>query len=174
MLDKINEIYWDQLKELIYKLGSDKAYRIRNGGLRIEHLPHGDDCWWSDKSGSGKYRLVIGRTNTNTRYGFDAFNIVSSWELWQMKNCCGICVSTAVEVNKIYRKSGLGALLNKIRLHIAKLDGYGLMLCTDVLSNEPQQKILTANGWDCVKQFKNPRTGNDIGIHTVDLTKMEF
>ena len=169
-LDSINARFWDELKRKIGNIGLPQLRMIQTGGLRIEHAPVSDeDFWYSDKSGSGKYRLIIG----DTKHPFHNHSVISTWELWQMKNCCGICVSTAVQVAEPYRKIGIGELLNKVRIHTAKLDGYGLLLCTDVLSNEPQQKILKANGWDCVKEFKNPRTGNDIGIHTVDLSKVD-
>lgn len=168
-LYEINKQYFSQLMKIVCDTHEMYASKAQTHGLRIEFTNHDlNNAWHSDKAGSGMYRLVIGDTTTANH------TVVSTWELWQMKNCCGICVSTAVQVKEEFRKKGLGTLLNKIRQHIAKLDGYGLLLCTDVLSNKPQQKVLAANGWTCVQEFKNPRTNNKIGIHTVDLSKITF
>ena len=42
-------------------------------------------------------------------------------------------------------------------------------MCTDIVTNEPQQKILKKNGWNQICQFKNAKTGNDVAMHYVVL-----
>lgn len=160
MIESIREKYWDTLYKIMTSINKSYEAAIKSYGLRIECCSHNDnEEWYTDKAENGKYRLIIGEKT-----------VVAFWELWQMKNCCGICVSTASEVGKNFRKRGLGTILNQIRIDYAKGMGYGLLLCTDVTSNKPQQKILTKNGWDKICEFKNPRTGNEIGIHVVSLT----
>jgi len=124
----------------------------------IEAKPIGyRDVWFANKAGCGKYRIKVGK------------QVVASWELYQMKNCCGICVSTVAMVEQPFRKNGLGLVLNQIRIDLARMMGYGLLLCTDVTSNVPQQKILKANGWKLIHKFINPRTNNELGIHVIGL-----
>lgn len=97
---------------------------IRNGGMRVEVQPvYENDLWHTDKGGDGKYRFVIGKKDV----GLGQELVISTWELYQMKNCCGICVSTMVQVAEEFRGKGIGKILNELRLCIAKLDGYGLI-----------------------------------------------
>lgn len=112
---------------------------------------------FSEKFVAGKYDLIRGKT------------IVSSFELVPMINCCGIIVSTRVVVTEDFRNRGLGTILNSLRIDIARNLGYGLLLCTDVVDNIPQQRILIANGWKSIEEFINPRTKNRVAIHTIKL-----
>ena len=94
---------------------------------------------------------------------------IASFHLYPMINCCGICVSTGSRVHKDFQKLGLGTLLNTLRIDIARNLGYGLLLCTDVESNEPQRKILQKNGWRDIHKFINPRTKNTVIISCINL-----
>jgi GNAT superfamily N-acetyltransferase len=87
----------------------------------------------------------------------------------QMPGCCGLCISTAASVHPSYRGKGIGTLMNEFRIDVARYADYGAMICTDVLHNDAQQKILTKNGWSNIFEFDNPRTGNAIGIHIIDV-----
>ena len=156
--------YWDVLTKIIVEKFSGYEFNIQCGGLRLENNPTGDSLWFSNKVEDGKYRLVIGEVP-----GYESSVTLATWEMYQMKNCCGVCVSTNATVSKKFRKIGLGKTLNLLRIDIAKSAGYGLLFCTDCLKNKPQQKILDSNGWECVSKFNNPRTGNDLGIHTFNL-----
>jgi len=124
------------------------------------------DEWYStaDKMGTGLYSLVITTPKTGKTK-----QEVARWELVQMKNCCGICVSTAAQVRPAYRNKGIGLVLNQIRIDLARSMGYSLVFCTDVVSNEPQQKILKANGWKRVHTFLNKGSGNVVGLHVIGL-----
>lgn len=112
---------------------------------------------YDQKLDVGKYELKFGTTT------------VASFQLYPMINCCGICVSTQAEVAPEYRGRGLGTLLNSLRIDIARYLGYGLLLCTDVDSNEYQRRILKKNGWKDIHTFLNPRTKNKIHISVIGL-----
>ena len=99
----------------------------------------------------------------------DKNGITASFSLAQLPGCCGVCVSYHASVAINIRRKGLGTLLCSIRKDIARALGYGCMLCTDVVKNEPQQRILVKNGWKEVHTFRNPRTWNDVNIHVVNL-----
>ena len=94
---------------------------------------------------------------------------IASFELHPMIGCCAICVSTAAKVAKKYQGKGLGTILNKLRIHLAREQRYGTLLCTNVATNIPQRKILKKNGWKDIFTFLNPRTGNKIFISVVKL-----
>lgn len=90
---------------------------------------------------------------------------VALFDLICMPGCCGILVSCKSEVFPQYRNKGLGKLLNNMRYQIAQEWGYSVLLCTDVESNQPQQKILSQNGWTHLMSFKNARTANKVSMH---------
>ncbi len=94
---------------------------------------------------------------------------VATFHLQQLQGCCGVCVSYHSSVNSKFRNKGLGTLLNKMRQQIAWDNGYTVLLCTDVESNQAQQKILTTNGWEKLMTFTNRRTRNKVCIHTIQL-----
>lgn len=95
---------------------------------------------------------------------------LSCWSLTQLSGCCGVCVSYgAVIVDEELRGKGLGTLLNELRIDLARELGYGCLICTDIEDNIPQQKILNQNGWKKIGSFTNPRTNNEISIHSINL-----
>lgn len=154
-MDVIYKKYGATIKSMLDKSGHFKK-PVEN--FVIESQPIGvKDEWYTDKVDCGKYKLMVSK------------RIIASWELYQMKNCCGICVSTAAMVHHAYRKQGLGLILNQIRMDLARIMGYSLLLCTDVVKNTPQQKILSANKWKLIHRFVNQRTKNEIGIHVIGL-----
>lgn len=117
------------------------------------------------------FNLDIERAEQDTLQ-FELFiyeTCIAHFYLVEMPGCCGMVISTNAAVYKGYRKKGIGTVLNRFRMDIAKALGYSCMLCTDVLSNEPQQKILKTNGWKLIHNFTNRKTKNKIGIHIVDL-----
>ena len=70
-----------------------------------------------------------------------------------------------------WRNKGVGTLLNKFRCELAKQDGFGLMLCTDVVDNTAQKFVLFRNGWNSLLQFNNPRTGHMVNLSVKDLNE---
>lgn len=94
---------------------------------------------------------------------------IGEFALVSLPGCCGAVVSTHSFVNERYRNRGLGTLLNEMRRELAYRLGYGLMLCTDLASNVPQQKVLERNGWTLASKFQNRRTLNTLNLHYVHL-----
>lgn len=94
---------------------------------------------------------------------------LARFDLVQQPNCCGILVSTMVWVREDLRNRGLGKVLNSLRIDIARRLGYSVLLCTDRVNNEPQRKILKANGWQDIFTFHNKRSGNEVAISVVKL-----
>lgn len=98
--------------------------------------------------------------------------VVAGFELYPMIGCCGIAVSTHAFVNPSYRRKGIGTVLNLMRQELAVADGFSILLCTDVVDNEAQQKILNATGWKRAFSFLNRRTGNTVSLHYVTLKEV--
>jgi hypothetical protein len=94
---------------------------------------------------------------------------IARFSLAQLHGCCGVCVSYHSMVYPPFRNIGVGSVLNKMRFEIAKYLGYGILMCTDVVANLPQRKILENNGWEEVHRFINPRTDNKVSIHVINL-----
>lgn len=99
--------------------------------------------------------------------------VISEFTMRQMPGCCGIVVSTGSTVDPKYRGKGIGTILNELRKDIARANGFGCLMCTTILSNTPQQKILERNEWELVNTFNNPRTGNDLGVHIYNLNEQD-
>jgi hypothetical protein len=147
----ITNIY-KQIYDIIISVEESYKKDIKKSGLKVTSRGI-----VNSKVPSREYKLKAGN------------HLIASWALYQMIGCCGICVSTEAWVSHSFRKKGLGKILNKLRIEIARDCGYSLLLCTDVLSNKPQQKILESNRWDKIYVFNNKRTKNDIGIHIIKL-----
>lgn len=103
-----------------------------------------------------------------TVYGKDEA-LISRFSLRELPNCCGVIVSSGVFVNYPYRKKGVGTLLHQLRIEIAIALGYSTMLCSDVLHNTAQRKILKKNGWKDVYQFRNIRSANEVVLSILNL-----
>lgn len=125
------------------RLSQEELYQIQH----TSYL----DCQY-DKVDGGEYDYQIAR-----------------FYLTELPGCCGVCVSFGAYIAISFRKKGLGTLLNKVRQHIAYEYGYTCFLCTDIDTNEPQKKILSAEGFDTVFDFTNARTGNRVNISCLDL-----
>lgn len=94
---------------------------------------------------------------------------VAYFILLQLPGCCGVALSTGAIVFGPHRNKGLGTILNELRKDISREAGYTVLMCTDVMHNEPQRKILQKNGWKDVFEFVNRRTGNQVAISVVEL-----
>lgn len=95
--------------------------------------------------------------------------LISRFKLVEFPGCCGICISTGVEVFQDYRNMGINIILNNFRIDIAKYLGFGLLLCTDISKNLHEVKTLNKNNWKHIYNFKNPRTLNNINISIKEL-----
>lgn len=96
---------------------------------------------------------------------------ISSFSLTPLPGCCGVVVSHNASVHSDYQRKGIGNLCHEFRVSMCKHLNYTLMLCTDVVTNQPQQKILDKHGWQHIFQFNNKRTGNTVAISVLDLTR---
>lgn len=95
---------------------------------------------------------------------------VAMFSLAMLQGCCGVCVSFHARVTQLYRHSGLGTLLQQMRIDLAREMGYGLMLVTDKhVPGSPQSKILVKNGFTDICQFYNPRSTNKVNISVIKL-----
>lgn len=129
-------------------------------------LTHSDEkVNYDEKLTLGKYELKFKTPNPSDPMK----GKIASFELYPMINCCAICVSTTAWVHPFYQHRGIGRTLNSLRIDIARYLGYGLLLCTDVESNEYQRKILKTNGWKDIHKLVNPRTMNTVFISVINL-----
>lgn len=111
----------------------------------------------------------------NVSYGINSDKTcIARFCLSDMPGCCGVVVSTGSYISYDYRGKGLGKLLNQMRKEICKAEGYGLLVCTDIAYNIPQQKVLKRNGWKRASSFINPRTDNHIYLHTYNLNNKPY
>lgn len=117
---------------------------------------------FSDKTQQGRFLVKIHDKS------------VASFTLVAMPGCCGILISTGAWIQSEYRNKGIGKLLNLMRIQIAHEWEYSLMLCTDVTTNTPQQRILQSHNWKDLGAFLNTRTDNIVKIHTIDIKPTEF
>jgi hypothetical protein len=95
--------------------------------------------------------------------------IVADFKLSELPGCCGVCVSFFAHVFPDFRGKGIGTMLNRLRIAIAKEAKYGLLICTDVDNNIPQNKILAKNGWELAANFINPKTKHCVNLHYIKL-----
>lgn len=163
----------------IYSRYLDKIKAIVGLGKKINISMYTDSqmrsTFWDGGAGqsvfiAGLYYVWLGDTySPNSDYG----TIIASFKLGQLDGCCGVCVSSGGIVSS-HQKKGLGTLLNKFRIEIARNMGFGLLIGTDTLKNEPQRKIFKKNGWKEAHLFNNPRTGNDVSVNVVDLWENPF
>ena len=96
-------------------------------------------------------------------------NLVSCWIMTELPGCCGACVSLNAIVYTSYEGKGIGTILNKLRIDMAREDGYGLLICTDEKNNEHQRRILAKNGWKDVDEWVNPRTTHTVKLSAIHL-----
>lgn len=95
--------------------------------------------------------------------------VVSSFWLSMMPGCCGLAVSFHACVYEPFRNKGVGTILNRLRMVIAKDLGYSALICTDVAANKHQRNILRKNNWKDIYQFINRRTGNKVFLSAICL-----
>ena len=123
---------------------------------------------YSEKLALGKYELRV--PDAVERFdGTLTDTLVASFELHPMINCCGICVSSRAYVAMAWRHRGINNVLNSLRIDIARHLDYSVLLCTDDVSNIPQRKTLSRNGWRDIFRFVNRRTNHTVAISVINL-----
>jgi hypothetical protein len=96
---------------------------------------------------------------------------VARFALDQLQGCCGVCVSYFSYISFSYRGTGLGNVLCKMRIEIARAANYGLMICTDVDDNVPQKKIMESLNFQKATSFVNPKTNHLVNLRYINLTE---
>ena len=85
-------------------------------------------------------------------------------EIDSLPGCSQICVFHSVFIPEQFRGMGFGKEAHYARLEEARLLGYQIALCTIVVGNVAQEKILLHFGWKAVKQFQSYKTKNDVQV----------
>lgn len=98
-------------------------------------------------------------------YNQDNNDLITKFKLEPLSGCYGICVSKHVVISDKYRGKGLGCHFLNLRESIALDFGYSAMICSVVLGNHPQQKILDKNGWQVLTEFDNKRTNHRVRLY---------
>lgn len=94
---------------------------------------------------------------------------IAGFQLKQFPGCCAFVISTQACTTHLYRKKGIGSILNLLRIDIARTLGYSSLICTDIESNIAQRKILAKNGWKDIHSVVNKRTNNNVFISVINL-----
>lgn len=147
----------NNFNELVEKITENLNAILGEGSWKLTNIT--ENCYHSEKLAVGKYELRMDGVEKT----------IASFQLYPMINCCGICVSTQAFVVDHWRNKGLNTLLNSLRIDIARHLNYSVLLCTDVVDNSPQRRVLKKNGWRDICKFVNRRTGNTVAISVINL-----
>lgn len=85
-------------------------------------------------------------------------------EITSLPGCSQIVVIHASHVKPSERGKGLGKAAHQARLAVVSELGYDCALCTVRMDNDPQLKILQANGWKFAGDFLSSNTEHRVGI----------
>ena len=127
------------------------------------------------KLGLENARIEVENTDYRLRLTLFAGNVrIACGSLVPLVGCCGVIISTGAWVNKEWEKRGIASLMHEMRIEIAKEGEFSLMECTIILNDKiehylRQRILLTNHSWKLVKSFVNSRTGNTIGVFTLDI-----
>jgi GNAT superfamily N-acetyltransferase len=95
----------------------------------------------------------------------DDNSLISTFILEPMKGCNGICISRKVVVYDRYRGKGYGTIFCKMRELLARQFNFSMIMCTMVVDNIAQQKILEKNQWEKLNEFLNLKTQNRVSLY---------
>jgi predicted GNAT family acetyltransferase len=107
--------------------------------------------------------------------GAESFSIqkndeeIGRFRMKELPGCSGAVVFCRAWVPSAFRGRGFGKMMHKVRIEAARRAGYSLAICTVVVTNASQIAILTEFGWRLARQWRNPKTGNDVGLWTRGL-----
>lgn len=99
---------------------------------------------------------------------FDSKVTLVSWNISEFPFCCGYTVMDGIQVWPEARCSGIATAVAKFSVHMARADGCGVLLATDVEGKF--SRSLQKAGWERVHEMENPRTGNTVNMlaYTID------
>jgi len=102
-------------------------------------------------------------------YNADDRSLVTQFILQQMSGCNGIVISRGVNISTENRGKGYGGIFCELRENLCKQFGYTMILCTVVLTNAPQVRIMEKRGWQVLQKFINSRTNNEVCLYCKTL-----
>ncbi len=94
---------------------------------------------------------------------------VAVFSLLPLPGCCGVVVSHHTETVARLRNKGLGDAFLRVRIRAARALNYGAMLATVLKTNRAEQALLGRNGWVLTGELRNPKTGNLVEVHFLNL-----
>lgn len=109
--------------------------------------------------GDGSYR------NAGRRPGNMNDLQIAYWKLVQLPGCCGVAVSTGLNIKRDFRGRGLNNILILLREELAKDQGYGAIIATTISDKRgarPENSTLRKANFLELSTFQNPRTGNEL------------
>jgi hypothetical protein len=91
-------------------------------------------------------------------------DIICKFYLQTFPGCCGIALVHGFYIHENYRHLGIGELMITLIETFAQLNGYSVIVCTDVVTNIPMKTILTRREWKSAFDFINIRTENQVEL----------
>jgi RimJ/RimL family protein N-acetyltransferase len=95
--------------------------------------------------------------------------IVGEFKLSPLPGCAKICVSHGLKIYPEFQGKGFSTEAHKQRLALARHLGYRVIIATIVTTNKKQIHTLRKNHWKEVREFFNPKTGNNVTLWYKDL-----
>ncbi len=122
-------------------------------------------------SGMGVTLNTLPRFEVQVRFLSDRTD-VAGFTLVEQVNCCGALVSTKTYVHRDWKGKGIAQFMQPIKLEIAKMFGYSSLAATVNMTGNPAEvHILEKCGWVKGFEFKNSRTGNQVGFFFKEVKK---
>jgi hypothetical protein len=97
---------------------------------------------------------------------------LATWQVSPFPGCCGILVETQIQVLEAMKKKGLGGLIHEMNMEYAKGWNYTVLLGSDLLSNEPTQRIISSSKGEKVYEFVNSKTLRRVGVYVWKLKEV--
>ena len=98
----------------------------------------------------------------DTPYGPQPY---AGFTLIEQVNCCGVLVSTKTFVAQKHQNQKIAQAMMPLKEAIAKQFGYSALAATVNMTGNPAEvHILRKCGWELKYEFRNARTGNQVGF----------
>jgi len=111
------------------------------------------------------FRLAVG-----TQFkGGGNIDWIGNVSLIPMPGCCGVVVSTNLDIDEQFRGAGKYKFLHEATKEVSKSLGYSLLLATIQMSNIPEVKNTLTEHWKYYTCFTNSRTSNLLSLIGYDL-----